>query len=245
MTMILTLIGDMKEDSKTLTYPDLKKSWPTNVLFPFKQLENNKDLSDRFPTSWSVQRGHHFYVWTKRFQTTCLYDSIGHLKSSLGDTIDLYTPSGSPSLSASSPGVVYKVENHSKARGNNESTFLPGSRGTDQNGGQNGAKVPNRCFPISFSSLLNFFGNSDTRDNRGKGSEPIKYSKASGAKSDGSNVIAIVKDNRNVGTTSGNSISSDSGNRKNPKMYSLSKRSSEDVSQTLTIYLTFAISLEI
>jgi hypothetical protein len=64
-TDLYKLLGSMKKDSRTLTYLDLKKSWSKNLFFPFKQLENNKNLSDRFPTSWSVQRGHHFYVWAK------------------------------------------------------------------------------------------------------------------------------------------------------------------------------------
>ena len=59
------LLSGMKEGSRTLTYLDLKKTWCPTSFFPYKQLENNKNLSDRFPTSWSVQRGHHFYVWNK------------------------------------------------------------------------------------------------------------------------------------------------------------------------------------
>ena len=59
------LLGRMKLNSRTLTYLDLRKTWSPNVYFPFRQLENNKNLSDRFPTSWSVQRGHHFYIWSK------------------------------------------------------------------------------------------------------------------------------------------------------------------------------------
>lgn len=62
------LLNCMKEGSRTLTYLDLKKTWCPTSFFPFKQLENNKNLSDRFPTSWSVQRGHHFYVWNKVVQ---------------------------------------------------------------------------------------------------------------------------------------------------------------------------------
>lgn len=30
-----------------------------------KQVEVNRSLSDRFPTSWSVHRGHHFFLWSK------------------------------------------------------------------------------------------------------------------------------------------------------------------------------------
>jgi hypothetical protein len=64
-TDLCKLLSGMKESSRTLTYLDLKKIWCPNAFFPYRQLENNKNLSDRFPTSWSVQRGHHFYVWSK------------------------------------------------------------------------------------------------------------------------------------------------------------------------------------
>ena len=63
------LLGGMKDGARTLTYLDLRKTWAagsaTGWSFPFRQLETNKNLSDRFPTSWSVQRGHHFYLWSK------------------------------------------------------------------------------------------------------------------------------------------------------------------------------------
>ena len=66
------LLAGMKEGSRTLTYLDLRKIWTTTssptssaIPFPFRQLEQNKQLSDRFPTSWSVQRGHHFFLWCK------------------------------------------------------------------------------------------------------------------------------------------------------------------------------------
>ena len=58
------LLDSMVEGARTLTYLDLKKIW-SHGQYPFKQLESNKHLSDRFPTSWSVQRGHHFYLWVK------------------------------------------------------------------------------------------------------------------------------------------------------------------------------------
>jgi hypothetical protein len=58
------LLGKMHEGAKTLSYLDLRRVWASGLL-PFKQMENNRHLSDRFPTSWSVQRGHHFYLWTK------------------------------------------------------------------------------------------------------------------------------------------------------------------------------------
>ena len=30
-----------------LTYLDLRKTWSNNIYFPYRQLENNKNLSDR------------------------------------------------------------------------------------------------------------------------------------------------------------------------------------------------------
>jgi hypothetical protein len=57
------LLSRMKQDARTLTYVDLKKIWPSELLFPFGQLNINRSISDRFPTSWSVQRGHHFFLW--------------------------------------------------------------------------------------------------------------------------------------------------------------------------------------
>lgn len=40
-----------------------------------QQLDVNKTLADRYPTSWSVQRGHHFYLWVKVKQAfhLCFY----------------------------------------------------------------------------------------------------------------------------------------------------------------------------
>lgn len=58
------LLAQMREGSRTLTYLDLQKIWPFGTKFPFKRLESNRFPSDRFPTSWSVQRGHHFFIWT-------------------------------------------------------------------------------------------------------------------------------------------------------------------------------------
>jgi len=61
---LCVLLNGMMEGARTLTYLDLRKIWD-NGTFLFKQLESNKFITDRFPTSWSVQRGHHFYLWTK------------------------------------------------------------------------------------------------------------------------------------------------------------------------------------
>lgn len=54
----------MKDGAQTLTYHDIRKIW-TLGMFPYKQLDINRHLTDRYPTSWSVQRGHHFFLWRK------------------------------------------------------------------------------------------------------------------------------------------------------------------------------------
>jgi hypothetical protein len=62
---LCTMLSYMKETSRILSYLDLRKMWASSVPFSFRQLDTNRPVSDRFPTSWSVQRGHHFYIWTK------------------------------------------------------------------------------------------------------------------------------------------------------------------------------------
>lgn len=58
------LLSRMRDGSRVLSYLDFRRFWSVETC-PFTQMENNRHLSDRFPTSWSVQRGHHFYLWTK------------------------------------------------------------------------------------------------------------------------------------------------------------------------------------
>ena len=56
----------MKDYAGLLTYLDLRKVFDMRSrCLPFRQLEDNKNQADRYPTSWSVQRGHHFYLWKK------------------------------------------------------------------------------------------------------------------------------------------------------------------------------------
>lgn len=57
------LLSNMHLGAKMLSYLDLKKIWCGAVNLCFKQVDINKPLSDRYPTSWSVQRGHHFFLW--------------------------------------------------------------------------------------------------------------------------------------------------------------------------------------
>jgi hypothetical protein len=60
------LLKKMHDEAMVLTYHDMNKIWvPTSSICPLQQLEVNRHLTDRFPTSWSVQRGHHFYLWKK------------------------------------------------------------------------------------------------------------------------------------------------------------------------------------
>jgi hypothetical protein len=65
MLRLACLLYQMKPGSRILSYLDLSKVWEGHGGAPFTQLELNKSLVDRFPTSWSVHRGHHFYLWTK------------------------------------------------------------------------------------------------------------------------------------------------------------------------------------
>ena len=62
--MLCELLAGMHQEARLLSYLDLRRFWNPGVC-TFIQMSCNKSLSDRFPTSWSVQRGHHFYLWTK------------------------------------------------------------------------------------------------------------------------------------------------------------------------------------
>ena len=59
------LLSKMHDEAMALTYHDMRKIWALGSTCSLQQLEVNKNLTDRFPTSWSVQRGHHFYLWKK------------------------------------------------------------------------------------------------------------------------------------------------------------------------------------
>jgi hypothetical protein len=58
------MMHKMKDGSRTLTYLDMKKIWSC-PSFPLRQMTVNQSLADRYPTSWSVHRGHHFFLWVK------------------------------------------------------------------------------------------------------------------------------------------------------------------------------------
>lgn len=57
------LLCKMHDNAMILTYHDMKRIWALDKPCYLQQLEINKCLTDRFPTSWSVQRGHHFFLW--------------------------------------------------------------------------------------------------------------------------------------------------------------------------------------
>lgn len=59
------LLASVKDGARVLSYLDLRRVWGDHGPLPYKQLEVNRNLADRYPTSWSVQRGHHFYLWSK------------------------------------------------------------------------------------------------------------------------------------------------------------------------------------
>jgi hypothetical protein len=61
---LLDLLSQTRPGTRFLTYLDLRRLW-ANARLTFRQLEVNRHQADRYPTSWSVQRGHHFYLWTR------------------------------------------------------------------------------------------------------------------------------------------------------------------------------------
>ena len=64
---ICKLLSNLRLGARTLTYLDLRLIWPADqddCQFAMRQVDVNRSITDRFPTSWSVQRGHHFYLWS-------------------------------------------------------------------------------------------------------------------------------------------------------------------------------------
>lgn len=67
---LCAILSKMKRGSRTLTYLDMKKLYGEFKSPVFSQLEINKAPTDRYPTSWSMQRGHRFYLWRKVYYRT-------------------------------------------------------------------------------------------------------------------------------------------------------------------------------
>lgn len=66
------LLSNMKDNARMLSYLDFRKVFQSPSALNLKQLDINKPVSDRYPTSWSVQRGHHFFLWIKVSNTKSL-----------------------------------------------------------------------------------------------------------------------------------------------------------------------------
>jgi hypothetical protein len=61
-------LNGMKKGARLLTYENLNQCYGNETVpipMPFKQLAINVSEEDRFPTTWSTVRGHHFYLWEK------------------------------------------------------------------------------------------------------------------------------------------------------------------------------------
>jgi hypothetical protein len=64
---LCALLRTLKTGGRTLTYVDLRQIWSGGQC-AFRQMEVNRHVTDRYSTSWSVQRGHHFLLWIKVLQ---------------------------------------------------------------------------------------------------------------------------------------------------------------------------------
>ena len=58
------MLNNVKCGARSLTYLDLRKLYGHQEHY-FRQLEVNKAQTDRYATSWSMQRGHRFFLWKK------------------------------------------------------------------------------------------------------------------------------------------------------------------------------------
>jgi hypothetical protein len=59
-------LNGMKRGARLLTYENLTQLYQgSKIQSPFRQLDINLPEEDRFPTTWSTVRGHHFFLWEK------------------------------------------------------------------------------------------------------------------------------------------------------------------------------------
>ena len=145
------LLNQMRLGARTLSYLDLRKIWSFTPL-TFTQLEANKRLSDRFPTSWSVQRGHHFYLWNKTVEknitplaiNTDLYDEEEFDTDNRDYDYNNSRSAGSSRLTRSSYGTSFRNSNSSSQ-----------SRQSGQSNSDTNANAQGRCMPNT--SLFSFF----------------------------------------------------------------------------------------
>jgi hypothetical protein len=93
----------MHDNAYILSYHDLFKIW-TLPSYPFKQLDTNCSLTDRFPTSWSVQRGHHFFLFKKTNRLSSKITFHRHLQRKASKGTSSSDPSSASAFACKSPG---------------------------------------------------------------------------------------------------------------------------------------------
>lgn len=103
----------MRDNASILSYHDLYKIWPLSS-YPFKQLDINCSLTDRFPTSWSVQRGHHFFLFKKSNRLSSKNPFQRHLKRGIGNN-GSGSGNGIGGESSSSSGSINNTISHKAA----------------------------------------------------------------------------------------------------------------------------------
>jgi len=86
---LFKLLSTMKDGSRMLSYLDFRKIFDLGPL-PMKQLDINRPLSDRYPTSWSVQRGHHFFLWIK---VSAMENITANAWTAMTSSMTYHTPS--------------------------------------------------------------------------------------------------------------------------------------------------------
>ena len=60
------LLASLKPQCTVLSYMDLRRHWADEAgACPLRQKDYNVSNADRFETSWSVKRGHHFFIWER------------------------------------------------------------------------------------------------------------------------------------------------------------------------------------
>lgn len=64
-------LARMKKNCRILSYLNLATLYPEGGIFPFQQLPVNRCISDRFCTTWSTNRGFHFFLWKKVICRRC------------------------------------------------------------------------------------------------------------------------------------------------------------------------------
>lgn len=143
---LFKLLTCMQDGARVLSYLDLRKT--SNGITSirdtesfqfshhFQQLDNNRHLSDRYPTSWSVQRGHHFFLWTKINPASDPSANKQSGSGSWGQSLSLGLGIGSSSRESSNPSILV---------GSDPNGNIPRNRNTNQS-----------CLPFGMGELFRF-----------------------------------------------------------------------------------------